>query len=355
MKAITLFLALSLCTSTTPLFAADPVGLTKISVVTQDYPRPLAVTVWYPANALGAPAATAQERIFEIPSASRDAEIRNGRFPLILLSHGSGSRAEGMAWIAVKLAEAGFIVAGPNHPGTTSGDSTPAATPKIWERTQDLSAVITALQADPRWKAAIDPARIGALGFSLGGTTVLEMAGAHGDLAAYIRYCDHNPGVMDCRWFKGGRGYAGGEQLSVAPFDLASVDRQRFEQSNLDARIAAVVAVDPGLATVFQPDSLERIGTPITLINLGSSGKIPLAVLSNGLAQQIPGATYVQVGGADHFSFLPVCKPGAAEFLTSVGETDPICAETERPRAEIHGELVGLITAAFQRSLKLAN
>jgi predicted dienelactone hydrolase len=355
MKAVTLLLALSLCASATTLFAADPVGVTRISVVTQDYPRPLAATVWYPADATGAPAATAQDRIFEIPFASQDAEIRKGRFPLVLLSHGSGSRAEGMGWIAVKLAQAGFIVAGPNHPGTTSGDSTPAATPKIWERTQDISALITALEIDPRWKAAIDPDRIGALGFSLGGTTVLELAGARGDLGAYIRYCDDNPAMMDCRWFRGGRGYAGGEQVAVAPFDLRSIDRQRFEQSNRDRRITAVMAVDPGLATVFQPDSLGGVDIPITLVNLGSPGEIPLAVLSDRLARQIPGLTYAQIDKADHFSFLPVCRPGAAEFLKSVGEPDPICAETERPRAEIHEELVGLITAAFQRSLKPAN
>jgi predicted dienelactone hydrolase len=105
----------------------------------------------------------------------------------------------------------------------------------------------------------------------------------------------------------------------------------------------------------MKPESLEAIEIPLTLINLGSAGTIPLAVLSDGLARQIPGATYGQIDNADHFSFLPVCRPGAAEFLESVGEADPICAETKRPRAEIHGELVRLITTAFQRSLKLAN
>ncbi|TDK35442.1 dienelactone hydrolase [Rhizobium deserti] len=355
MNAVTLLLAVSLCASATTLFAADPVGVAKISVVTQDYPRPLAATIWYPADATGASVAAAQDRIFEIPSASQEAEIRKGRFPLILLSHGSGSRAEGMGWIAFKLAQAGFIVAGTNHPGTTSGDSTPAATPKIWERTQDISALISALEVDPKWRAAIDLDRIGALGFSLGGTTVLELAGARGDLGAYIRYCEENLAMMDCRWFKGGRGYAAGEQVAVAPFDLRSVDRQRFEQSNRDSRITAVVAVDPGLATVFEPDSLRNVDIAVTLVNLGSVGEIPLAVLSDQLARQISGATYAQIDKADHFSFLPICRLGAAEFLKSVGETDPICVETERPRAEIHDELVALIAAAFERSLKAAN
>ena len=348
-----LLLALSLCTTATPLLAADPVGVRKMSVVSQDYSRPLAVTVWYPAAVAGAPSATIEDRIFEFPSTSQDVEIRKGRFPLILLSHGSGSRAEGMGWIAAELAEAGFVVAGPNHPGTTSGDSTPAATPKIWERTEDISAIITALSADPQWKASIDPARFGMLGFSLGGTTALELAGARADLSGYIRYCKEYPDMMDCRWFAGGRGYAGGEQVTVQPFDLTSVDKARFEQSNRDPRITAVVAVDPGLATVMKPESLKSIAAPVTLINLGSPGQIPFAVLSDRLATQIVGASYRQIDNADHFSFLPVCKPGATDFLRSVGEIDPICEElAERSRADIHAELAGLIRQAFERTLK---
>jgi predicted dienelactone hydrolase len=95
-----------------------------------------------------------------------------------------------MGWIAAALAEAGFIVAGPNHPGTTSGDSSPAETVKLWQRTADLSAVIDRLSIDPEWRDALDPARIGVVGFSIGGATAMEIAGARADLDAYARYCD---------------------------------------------------------------------------------------------------------------------------------------------------------------------
>lgn len=355
MRPTKLLLTLSLCTFATTLHAAEPVGVQKISVVTQDYPRPLAVTIWYPSKGDGQKAEHDYDRIFEPGSAASNASIRDGRFPLVLLSHGSGSRADGMGWIAAKLAEAGYIVAGANHPGTTSGDSTPAATPKIWDRTQDISVLISALSADRRFQSSIDTGRIGVLGFSLGGTTVMELAGARGDLAAYRRYCDENPKMMDCTWFKGGRGYAGGERVDVEPLDLSSIDKVRFEQENRDPRITSVVSVDPGLATTFQTESLKTIGMPVTLINLGSVGTVPLAVLSDQLAKDIPGAAYMQVEGADHFSFLPVCKQGAADFLKSVGEFDPICEETARPRTEIHEELSRLIINAFERDLKPGN
>lgn len=335
--------------------AADAVGVKKISVVSQETDRPLAVTLWYPSTGDGEPFSSGANRIFDGSPASKNAGIRDGQFPLVLLSHGSGSRAEGMAWIATQLAEAGFIVAGTNHPGTTSSDSTPAATLKLWERTQDISTIITALSADRQWKMSIDPARIGILGFSLGGTTALELAGARGDLAAYRRYCADMPDMMDCRWMRGDRGYADGEPVTVEPFDLARLDRVRFEASHPDARIKAVVAVDPGLAMAFQPDSLAAITTSVAFINLGSRGHIPPVVLSDGLAAKVPGATYTQVDDANHFSFLPVCKTGAEAFLASVGETDPICTGTARPRTDIHAQLSRLIVDDFTRLLKPGN
>ncbi|MBW6423496.1 dienelactone hydrolase [Rhizobium sp. XQZ8] len=336
-------------------FGADAVGVQKISVVSPTRDRALAVTIWYPSKGDGRSAPDGENPIFENSTVSRNATIEPGRFPVVLLSHGSGSRADAMGWIATELARVGFIVAGPNHPGTTSGDSTPEATPKIWERTQDLTEVITALSADRRWKGSIDTARIGALGFSLGGSTVMEIAGGRVDLEAYKHYCETEPHMMDCTWFRGGRGFAGGEEVAVEPLDLATVDKPRFEQSNRDPRITGAVLVDLGLASAFKPDSVKAIDIPLAFINLGSEGQIPAAVYAPPLAKLAPNATYLRVDKADHFSFLPVCKPGAVDFLKKVGEPDPICNEAGRPRGNIHRELSGLIVKAFDKMLKAAD
>jgi predicted dienelactone hydrolase len=334
-----------------PVHAAE-VGVRDIKVTAPERGQDLAVTVWYPAGTGGEAIVLGDNKAFKGVPAFKNAPLLKGRFPLVVLSHGSGGRVQGMAWLASELAKAGFIVAGPNHPGTTSGDSTPADTPKLWERTQDISAVIDAMTADPTWRSVVDGDKVGVVGFSLGGAAAMEIAGARASLDAYAHYCDEYK-KWDCAWYAGGIGYRNDAVVHVDKLDLRTIDKARFDQSNLDRRVKAAVLVDPGLALAFDAESLKAIKIPMDFINLGSANTIPLGVIADKLAALTPRGTYATVEGAIHFSFLQECKPGAAEMLKEAGEVDPICADGGgRSRADLHAELVGLIRGDLERSLK---
>lgn len=334
-----------------PASAETSIGWTTISIPSPQRGKPLSVDVWYPSDAKAPQTLVGDNRIFTGAPAKPDAAINPGKYPLILLSHGSGSRAQGMTWIAARLAEKGFIVAGPDHPGTTSGDSTPIATPRIWERTQDLSNIITWMTGDAKWAPSIQASKIGVLGFSLGGSTALEIIGARADLNAYADYCDRYSMMMDCQWFAGGFGFVDGKRVASPVVKLREFDK-RFEQSNHDPRISSAVIVDPGLAQAFKPESLKQIRANTTIINLGSGDTLPAAVDAARILAQIPGAAYHQIAGSNHFSFLPVCKAGAQDFLSEAGDVDPICdGKGLRERAEVHMDATKLIVEAFEKAM----
>ncbi len=176
----------------------------------------------------------------------------------------------------------------------------------------------------------------------------MEIAGARANLGAYARYCDAYS-KWDCAWYAGGVGYRNGGQIKVDKVDLRSIDRNRFEQSNLDRRITSAVIVDPGLAQAYDEQSLASISIPMTFINLGETQTVPPGVVADKLASITPKGTYAVVVGATHFSFLPECKEGAAEHLKAAGEIDPICSDgATRPRADIHADVARLVLKALQ-------
>jgi predicted dienelactone hydrolase len=116
--------------------ASDNVGVRQIVVPSKERGIDLDVTVWYPAQSGGESIILGESVFFVGTPASRDAPIANGKFPLILLSHGAGlgGNPQAMSWIATPLAQQGFVVAAPTHPGNSGKNRSAAETMKIWLR-----------------------------------------------------------------------------------------------------------------------------------------------------------------------------------------------------------------------------
>lgn len=339
-----------------PLYAEEKsdalVGVQTFQVFSKMRDQHLSVDVWYPAKQGGTLKEVGASKVFEGMPAWRDASAVKGSFPLVVLSHGSGSSVKGMAWIAAELARAGYVVAGPNHPKTTTGDSTPEDTPKIWQRTDDLSTLISFFTSDDVWQERVDASRIGALGFSLGGAAAMEIAGARADLESYAQYCERYPSMADCHWFASGVAYIDQKKVSVEALNLRDVDQTLFEQSNRDPRVKTAVLIDPSVAQAFDSNSLKQINIPLAFINLGDPATVPVSVQSKELAALVPNSTLDYIKGAVHFSFLPECRDGAAAFLKTVKETDALCDDGgQRSRFDIHQALTQAIILALANTL----
>ncbi|MDQ0395373.1 alpha/beta hydrolase family protein [Labrys monachus] len=323
--------------------ASDNVGVRQIAAPSKERGGDLAVTVWYPADAGGRPVTLGESVFFIGTPAMLDAPLSQGKYPVILLSHGAGlgGTAQAMSWIATPLARRGFIVAAPTHPGNTGANRSAAETMKLWLRPSDVSAALDAVEKEAAFKDSLDAGKVGVLGLSMGGNTALALAGARIDPRRLAGYCDTGaPNTSLCGWVR---------QSGV---DLHAMDMRLAGRDNEDKRIRFAMAIDPAPVDVFQADTFSRISIPVGIVNLGQPGKIPPATQAAGIAKAIPRNSYATIADASHFSMFAVCKAGAADLADAEKIGDPICSDGGgRSRLEIHEQLIDRVTDAFSRAL----
>ena len=96
-----------------------------------------------------------------------------------------------MIWLAYHLASRGYIAAAVDHHGNTTAEKQQFAqgATLVWERPKDPSVVLDKLLTDPQFGSHIDADRIGAAGFSLGGYTVIALAGGKFSPDAFDAWC----------------------------------------------------------------------------------------------------------------------------------------------------------------------
>lgn len=328
-----------------PATADEVVGVRQIVAPTEERGSDLAVTVWYPAEPGGKPVTLGDSIFFMGTDAMLDSPISHGKYPVILLSHGAGlgGTPQAMSWIATPLAQHGFIVVAPTHPGNAGANRSAAETMKLWLRPADISAALDAVEKDAFFENRLETGKVGALGLSMGGSTVLELAGARIDPILLASYCDTdalNPSL--CAWVR---------QSGV---DLHAMDMRLAGRDSEDKRIEFAMAIDPVPVDVFQTNTFSKVSIPVEIVNLGQPGAIPRTALASRVAKAIPKGTYSTIADASHYSMFGNCKPGAAEIAVSEQVGEPICSDGGggQSRLEIHKQLVDMVTEAFERVLK---
>lgn len=315
---------------------AEPyAGYDRFEITAPDRAGPVAASVWYPAAKVTYRGLVGDNPVFQGTSAYVGAAMAEGKHPLVLVSHGSGGNMDGLGWLSSRLALKGAIVAAVNHPGSTSGDSSPRRSVRLSERANDMKALLDHVLADPELANRIDPARIVTLGFSLGGATALNLAGAITDSKLYKPYCDRFPDAADCVFFA-----KGGVDFTRMP--------EAFSGDMRDRRITAAIAVDPGLTYAMTQQSIEAMTLPVLLVNLGGDElwkAIDVSARGSDLADRMPLAEYTRFGPAHHFTFLGLCKPEGRALLAEEKD-DPVCDDPAgADRAQIHEAVVARIAA----------
>lgn len=108
--------------------------------------------------------------------------------PVVIFSHGYHGLNSGSAFLMKALAQEGYLVIAPNHRDALFNGRTRKQIqfnrPNDWsettykDREHDIQQLIFALHNDANWNAKIDWSKLALVGHSLGGYTVLGLAGA---------------------------------------------------------------------------------------------------------------------------------------------------------------------------------
>jgi predicted dienelactone hydrolase len=210
---------------------------------------------------------------------------------------------------------------------------------RVWERAQDISALLDFAQAGLPLGISADLERVGAMGFSLGGYATLAVAGVTVSKDRFIAYCEAHPDEIDCGW------------MNEGGLDFQAIDRALYEQDNRDARIAAIVAIDPALPRAITDAGLAALSVPTRIIQLGETETLFEGMRWGTLAEGAPTMEHFIMPDTYHFGFLAECSLMGRVIIATAGD-DNICSDAgTRPRADVHAEITPIVVDFLSEQL----
>jgi predicted dienelactone hydrolase len=271
--------------------------------------------LWYPTRAAPAPlfltgslsgcrlpAMLCRLIAFEMQVAN-NASPADGKFGVIVISHGAGGLSLNHRDLAMALASHGYVVAAPTHPRGKDNDISGVG---VWVgRPKQVSRVIDALLEDAELGSHIQRERIGVVGHSNGGYTALAVAGAKPNPAAIVAHCRQHPDDSKfCSY--------GGAATREAARKVGDIPDVR------DPRVRAIVLMAPNTAP-FTDDALAQVAVPVRVYGAERDDLTPVRYHAERLAKALPPPTeYVLVQRAGHFSFV-ASFPGVLKLVAGEG------------------------------------
>jgi predicted dienelactone hydrolase len=316
-----------------------------------DPQKSLRCTIWYPAidtavevpQLVGPPDAP----LFEAGLASPEAQFAPSLYawPIVLLSHGSGGSAIQMAWLGTALARSGFIAVAVDHPGNNSLQPLTAEGFALWwERATDLSEVLDGMLADTEFAPHIDSSRVAAAGYSLGGYTVLELAGAQTDIHRIFELCATNADAAVCHTQEM-HGFGSPEDILRAARKTSGESLARSASSFRDPRIRAVFAIAPALGFTLTEESLRTIKRPLAMVVGDADGVAPADTNADYIQAFVRGSRVTLLPKVTHYTFLDTCTAAGKRALLRYCSDDV-------DRSEVHAKVAAMAVSFFSTTLK---
>lgn len=322
-------LLFALALATTP-----NVGLASFTAIDRAHADTLHAAIWYPTSA---PAHTVTLRLQTFDVAENAPLLpANRRYPVVLVSHGTGGDEFGH-WDTIEaLARAGFIVVSIRHAGDNSRDHSGLGTDRyLYGRSTQMRALLNAILADSMWSRHLDAKRIAFLGYSAGGFTGLELLGAKPNVARLSVYCSrHSRDPLYCA-----DGLRGSFTMSGSYAGPAA-----------DPRIRSAALLAPAFSFLFDSAQIARIRSPILIARAEHDMVVVEPDNVSHLLHSLPTRPQVIVmRGAGHYTFLAPCGAGLARIAPEICQDSPNVS-----RVQLHTMLNRGLIAFFKRTLAVA-
>ncbi len=324
--AAILVMVVSIATSATAQDAFEPTGLRPdapafaihgpyhvgtMEIQVEYAERSVPVSVWYPAlnsdkiDELTTYSAGLMEVAPDLDTleghAIRDAEpaTLNGPYPLVVVSHGLGAFRYGQLYLTEHLASQGFVVMAPQHVGTAIADFFTASEedfaanhiasqfyrPADMKHTIEYADQLT--ENNGALEGLINTDLVAVVGYSTGGTTAFQAAGARLDFEALASWCE---GHGEEWYAHEACQFLGQEEILAKLYDFEP-DASDLWPALSDNRVDALIAFAPGgeLPT-FGTRGIAEITVP-TLLVTGTADSVVAPEYNTYWAYEQVGAT----------------------------------------------------------------
>ncbi|MEO7547334.1 MAG: dienelactone hydrolase [Ramlibacter sp.] len=300
---------------------------------------PIAAVLYYPTQAAARTIAMGPFNVYVAIQAAPEAKVKG----LIILSHGTRGTELGHSSLAEALAQNGYLVAALRHPGDNWQDGSLRQTSLeryLTERPRQASRVIDAVLRDPEWKDRIASdakgPRIGAVGHSAGGYTVLALAGARPEPARFAAHCsaERSEDPIFCSTGDAATPAATGAAAAPAIPPLT------------DTRVRAVVALAP-MGALFSAASLAQIRMPVAVYEAQLDRFLVPRFHAEWVAANLPGVEMHRVPNAWHFAFMDAPSMAIPSEDGDIGANPP-----GFDRTAFLGQLQRELPAFFDKAFK---
>jgi len=302
-------------------------GFSRVTVGDPASGERITAGIWYPTEAREG-RITEQARVFQV---ARDAMPAPGSYPLVLLSHGSGTWYGAHHDSAEYLARRGFVVASLTHPGDNFQDlGGYLGAKQLLGRPHHMMLLKDYVLGAHKYRSIIDASRLAGMGVDVGAYTLTVLMGGRPDFARFASHARWNPN----------------DPVLLPHWEL-TVNSLPEEVPDYAEPLVAAVLMAPAFGFLFDRPRLAGVAAQVRLYRAEMDQLLRTDTHFEPYLRGFPQMPeYRIVKGAGHYAFVTPCPEAFME------EDPDVCRDRSGfDRVAFHERFNAQLVDFFRRTL----